>query len=525
MLRPHLIASAVCVAIACSVAGTPASGAANPHARLKIALIMPAADSALSQPAQWAADGLIAANYASKAPAAIISVRPTLGASVLDQLNEAARAGAVVAVGPLDRAGVEQIAAQPFLPIPVVTLNQVPLNIEVPDTEFAPETSPESVPEDLRAPVPLSQPAQNSAAWKKRKAAESADERLAPPGQILANTNVEGFVKAEDIPQKRVRKQPKRFPRELLMMGLSMENEAEYITSLAVKALPEQTASGAKPKVLLLDHETPLEKRISDAFLESLQQAGFTPDRMTVNQNDLNPVHKMFSLSLAGKEARFPEEPIDKSEDPVGYAQQQLRMKKFYAERRAEVAFAEPPYAAIFLAMGPETASLIYPRLPSRSRVWATSAIYPGDPNTEPEAKSMCFDLQNIGFAGSPFVLGYDREAFEKRYKILPISGVLQKQLFALGSDALKVAVEVAKGTTEYSFKGENGTVSFDREEAPAVSITPAPAMIGPGVIKLMKEKELIEFNVIDLYENPLQKSGDERESRLPGKQASESAR
>lgn len=493
MLRPHLTASAVCAAIACAVAGTPASCAA---ARLKIALIMPAADSALSQPAQWAADGLIAANYASKAPAAIISVRPVQGASVIDQLNQAAKAGAVVAVGPLDRGGVEQLAAQPFLPIPVVTLNQVPLNNEIAETEIAPEPEPVALTPGAYAPEA------NRSVWQRAR----SEERPAPSGHILANTNVEGFVKAEDIPRKHIRKEPKRFPRELLMMGLSMENEAEYVTGLAVKALPERTASGEKPKVLLLDHATPLEKRISDAFLESLQQAGFAPDRMTVDHANLEPVHKMFSLTLTGKDARFPEELIDRKEDPVGYAQQQLRMKKYFAERRAEVAFAEPPYAAIFLAMGSETASLIYPRLPSRSRVWATSAIYPGDPNTEPEAKSMCYDLQNIGFAGSPFVLGYDRDSFEKRYGIMPISGVLQKRLFALGSDALKVAVEMAKGTTRYSFKGENGTISFDRDEAPAVSITPTPAMIGPGVIKLMKEKDLIEFNVIDLYGAPRQK-------------------
>ena len=505
MFRPHLIACAACTIFACQgvfAQTAPASAKSSP--RIKIALIMPAEDSALAQPAQWAANGLIAANYASKGSASLISVRPKPGATVMDQLNEAAKAGAMIAVGPLDRAGVEQIAAQPFLPLPVVTLNQVPLSTEVPDTDAAEQPA-------------TTDPAEAAPASALERALVKAKKQLGfgsgnaeqPPGTIRANTNIEGFVKAEDIPVRRTKKLPKIFPRELLMMGLSMEREAEYITGLALKALPETTSSGEKPKVLLLDHNTPLEKRISDTFLASLQQAGFTPDKMTVDHANLEPALKLFSLELKGKQAKFPEAPILKEDDPVGYAQQQLRMKKFYAERRAEVAFAEPPYAAIFLAMGAQTAPLITPRLPSRSRVWATSAVYPGDPASDPEAKSMCFDLQNIGFAGAPFVLGYDEEAFIKRYKVLPLGSVLQKRLFALGSDALKVALAVVKGQNRYSFKGENGQISFDRAAEPAVRIVPSPAMIQPGSIRLMKEKEIIDFNVIDLYENPTQKKNE----------------
>ncbi len=468
---------------------------------------MPAEDSPLAQPAQWAADGLIAANYASKGSASLISVRPTPGATVMDQLNAAAHAGAMVAVGPLDRSSVEQIAAQPFLPLPVVTLNQVPLENEIEPEESAPAALPTENPAVLPTPEAKKAPVQVK---KKKKPGEESE---LPPGTIRANTDVEGFVKAEDIPVKRVVKQPRIFPRELLMMGLSMENEAEYITGLALQALPEKTASGEKPKVLLLDHDTPLEKRISEAFLESLRQAGFTPDRMTVNEANLEPALKMFSLELEGEEAEFPEEPIAREDDPVGYAQQQLRMKKFFAERRAEVIFAEPPYAAIFLAMGAQTAPLLTPRLPSRSRLWATSAVYPGDPKTDPEAKSSCFDLQNIGFAGAPFVIDYDAEAFVKRYKVLPLNSVMQKRLFALGSDALQVALAIVKGKDEHSFKGENGLISFDWNEAPVVKITPAPALIRPGSIKTVDEKELIKFNVIDLYENPLPKKESDKAS------------
>jgi hypothetical protein len=517
MFRPHLIACAVCTILACQgVFAQTAPAGAKSSPRIKIALIMPAEDSALAQPAQWAADGLIAANYASKGSASLISVRPKPGATVMDQLNEAAKAGAMIAVGPLDRAGVEQIASQPFLPLPVVTLNQVPLSTEVPDTE------PEAGAAEQPSVQPPAETAPASALEKalakaKRNLGFSAGSTEPAPGTIRANTDIQGFVKAEDIPVRRIKKLPKIFPRELLMMGLSMEREAEYITGLALKALPERTSSGEKPKVLILDHNTPLEKRISDAFLFCLQEAGFRPDRMTVDHANLEPALKMFSLELKGKQAKFPEEPILKENDPVGYAQQQLRMKKFFAERRAEVAFAEPPYAAIFLAMGNQTAPIIKPRLPSRSRVWATSAVYPGDPDTDLEAKSMCFDLQNIGLAGAPFVLGYDAEAFVKRYKILPISGVLQKRLFALGSDALKVALAVVKGQNRYSFKGENGQISFDRAVAPAVKIIPTPAMIQPGSIRLMKEQEIIEFNVIDLYESPLQRR-DESKAAAAGK-------
>ena len=95
---------------------------------MRMAFLLPAADSPLEGPSQTALLGLLAANYASEHPAEVLLVRPGSNGSAVDQLKAAARAGAQVAVGPLDRAAISEIAKLNYLPLPLVTLNEIELN-------------------------------------------------------------------------------------------------------------------------------------------------------------------------------------------------------------------------------------------------------------------------------------------------------------------------------------------------------------------------------------------------------------
>lgn len=105
------------------------------HYGMSMAFLLPAADSPLEGPTQAALQGLLAANYASEHPVQVLLVRPGANGSAVDQLKAAARAGAQVAVGPLDRQAIDEIAKLHYLPLPLVTLNEIDLNYSSPMSE------------------------------------------------------------------------------------------------------------------------------------------------------------------------------------------------------------------------------------------------------------------------------------------------------------------------------------------------------------------------------------------------------
>lgn len=98
----------------------------NTARALTIALLMPSDDSMFLSAAQIVSNGLIAASKTSAVPAQILSIASDGTTSVLEQLNAAVLAGADVAVGPLQRDLVAQLAEETHLPLPVVALNLAP---------------------------------------------------------------------------------------------------------------------------------------------------------------------------------------------------------------------------------------------------------------------------------------------------------------------------------------------------------------------------------------------------------------
>ena len=100
----------------------------------KIAFLMPPKGSKFEKASELALNGLLASNYASSQPAEVLLIRPGSLDTVKTQLEKAATAGAMVAVGPIDRQGVEEISKLAYLPLPVVTLNQVELDRPIPLT-------------------------------------------------------------------------------------------------------------------------------------------------------------------------------------------------------------------------------------------------------------------------------------------------------------------------------------------------------------------------------------------------------
>ncbi len=471
---------------------------------IKLAFILPRKKSRFDAATQYALDGALAANYAAPVPAEILLIRPGSDDSVAKQLKSAAASGALAAIGPLDRDAIEQIAQMDYLPLPVVTLNQIDLDKEVPLTQE--EIQEQRMKEEARQIA-------DDAARELNEAAQAQQDENAPTnpehlsegelaamqgGSISVDLKVPGLVLAKDIPVEHVRYEPRLFPRGLLMTSLSLETDAHYVAELGVQALPRLTESGERPKVLVIDQDKPLQKRIANSFSKTLTDLGYAPDRLTVDLKDLNRVSQLFELVIEDDDPEIePDEPIDQEADPVAWRQQQLRQTRESAERRAYAALAEPPYYAVFLALDAATASQIRPRLPLRTRLWGTSLLYPGNPETNSTAKALTFDLKQVGFVDAPFILDFDDETFDATYKVAPPASLVGKQLFALGVDALSIANAIAQGKISGEIEGLTGSLQYDLESSPVVTRHGACAMINSGSIRRMTPQELIDFRVI----------------------------
>lgn len=468
------------------------SGQAAP---LKIAFLLPAADSPFEAPSQEILQGVLAANYASAEPIEILLVRPGANEPMANQLKRAALAGAMAVIGPLDRSKVAEIASLAYTPLPVITLNQV-------DMDSAVALTPEEI-------------EKNRAELEKKRAAEQHIRELViaetnamlsdqdqqgeePQGGIKSRSTVPGLVFAEELAVSTVRYEPIEFPHGMLMLGLSMEDDAARVAKLGLAALPPATEQGERPKVLLLDHDTPLEKRVSATFERQLVAAGFAPDRLTVDLSQFQRVSKFFDLAVERlSSSEFNETLIDREADPVGWRQQQIRIRRLKAAKRARAALSEPPYHAVFLAMDAKTASLVRSRLPMRSRVWGTPMINPGDPKTDPQAKAMTYDLQQVALVESPLVLNFDAAEFEDMYRVPAPQSTVQTRLFALGADAFATAMNIARGTNSASFSGLLGTIAYNLSISPKAERRGQTAMIFGGDVRVMDEEAVVDYETL----------------------------
>ncbi len=482
-----------------SAVATPAEVA---QPTIKLAFILPQKKSRFDAVSQYALDGALAANYASKNPAEVLLVRPGSDGSVATQLRTAAAAGALAAIGPIDRDAIEQIAQMEYLPLPVITLNQIDLDKVVPLTEE--EIAQQRVENEARRMADdaarelneVTEAQQKTDALTEQSKSIDGLSETSLGGSIATKVNVPGLILAKDLPQELVRFEPRIFPRGLLMSSLSLEADAAYIAELGVEALPRLTEAGNRPKVLVLDQDKPLQKRVSAAFTKALTQLGYVPDRMTIDLKNLDRITQFFELVVEDDDPEIePEEPIDQEVDPLAWRQQQMRLMRESAERRAHAAFAEPPYYAVFMALDATTASQIRPRLPIRTRIWGTSLLYPGNPETDSTAKALTFDLKHVGFVDAPFILEFDEETFDKTYKVAPPANLVGKQLFALGADALHIANSIARGEYSGEFKGLTGDVRFDLDSSPVVTRHGVCAMISNGAVRTLSAQELIDFH------------------------------
>ncbi len=446
-----------------------------------IAMLLPADNSPFLSAGKIVSNGLVAASKTSPVPANILMIESPDHVPVDELIDAAVASGADVVVGPLQRERVQALVAKEKLPIPVVALNavEVPIQNKVPENllmmSVSTETEAEYVAElAVKTLPPKPEPAAISA---EGTAGSTPTPALAAPTE----TGTSDMQAAPEAPS----------------------TEVAQTGATAAEAAP---AEAPRAQVAILTLDRPWERRIEEAYKRVLFAAGVTYDVYVLNPEKLSELPKGLEATLDEETSEYfhEREKIIRETYKNDPRRLKRQLRNLEGERRAKIATAEPPYAAIFFALDAQTASLIRNRLPQKSRLWATSSSNPGDPKTSSSAAALAYDLENLVFTESPIVVRYDAQSFEARFGTAMPYSLAAKRLFALGADAYEMAQQWAIGRPIIQFHGESGALEVDRKASPYVKRTPQtivvkgghlvevePALVSrPGALPPIREKK-----------------------------------
>ena len=341
------------------------------------------------------------------------------------------------------------------------------------------------------------EPETDGAEQNSRVAAELAEARAMAEGAVLEALMLAAHVKADKVSKavklidradcldddgKFSREKASAAVTELLKTWTELTDKAEDRgpgftiggDGQAVKALPEETAAGLPPKVLILTTDKPWEKRLSEAYMKVLNLSGVQYEVFTVTMDNLQDLQDKCRPELS-QEERY------KFNRMAATADSERARKQVHEAQRAHAAVAAPPYHSVLLALDARDAGLVRSRLPLRTSVWATSTTNPGDPKTSSSASALAFDLNHVVFAECPFILRYDNESFEAKFQTALPYSMPAKRLFALGLDAYQVAEDWAHGRKAFEISGETGQLTVHRDLSAQVVRTPASFEIRSG--------------------------------------------
>ena len=226
----------------------------------------------------------------------------------------------------------------------------------------------------------------------------------------------------------------------VLAFGVSIEQEARQIVAVAMREVPMPPPVGAPPaapRFMVVVGESPLARRMGNAFREALREAG-----------QAATVHPM----------RVTYDTLQALADAVAAAR----------------------LDAVFLALEARDAAAVRPRLPPQLRLYATSQVNLGGA----EAALLAPELEGVNFVDMPWLLEPDHLAVVVHPKPeQALSGELQR-LYALGIDAFRLAIEWVQGRRSFGLDGVTGALGVDRDRSARVQRVPTLAVFRNGKVE-----------------------------------------
>jgi outer membrane PBP1 activator LpoA protein len=283
-------------------------------------------------------------------------------------------------------------------------------------------------------------PAQLAAALKSARD-RGADIAVGPLTRDAVNALGSGRVAAPlpvvtlNLPESDIGLAP-----HVLAFGVSIELEARQIVAAALRELPMPPPIGAPPaapRFMVIVGESPLARRMGNAFRDALREAG--------QAATLYPMRVSYDTLQALSDA--------------------------IAAARLE---------AVFLALEARDAAAVRPRLPPALRLYATSQVNLGGA----EAALLAPELEGVNFVDMPWLLEPDHLAVVVHPKPeQALSGELQR-LYALGIDAFRLAIEWVQGRRSFGLDGVTGALGVDRDRSARVERVPTLAVFRNGKVE-----------------------------------------
>jgi hypothetical protein len=214
-------------------------------------------------------------------------------------------------------------------------------------------------------------------------------------------------------------------PADLHVFGLQLENEAKQIAQIA--------ADKGRRRALLVTSDTPLSKRLSQAFVEEWTRRG-------------NEVVHQFQYTT----------------DPASLN----KLRDMLAIGSAEM---------VFLALDAQRAKLIRSYLGVSMPIYATSLVH-----TSTETLSN-YELNGVLFVDMPWVLSPDHPAVMSYARPDAAQSNMEFQRFyALGVDAYRIAQDLLKPRPEFApLDGVTGYITMDRDGRFVRELIPAQFVQG----------------------------------------------
>jgi outer membrane PBP1 activator LpoA protein len=214
-------------------------------------------------------------------------------------------------------------------------------------------------------------------------------------------------------------------PGNLYLFGLQVENEARQIAQLA--------AAQGRRRALIVIGDSPLSKRLSDAFKREWTQRG------NIVEEEFQYTTEVASLS---------------------------KLRDTLTVGTADM---------VFLALEAKRAKLIRSYLGLSMPVYATSMVHTS------AAALANYELNGVYFVDMPWLLSPDHPAVLSYERPDPSQGNMEYQrFFALGIDAYRIAQTLLKPEPDYQpLDGVTGYITVDREHRLARELIPAQFVQG----------------------------------------------
>ncbi len=223
-------------------------------------------------------------------------------------------------------------------------------------------------------------------------------------------------------------------PPSVLAMGLRLEDEAQAVVRLLVRAPPAPGVSSAADPFAVIVGPGPLERRAGAAFVAAIRDQGRRAET--------------FEFSLR-------------------------------AERLADLSrrLAEKPWQAILLALDAGEAAAVRARLPADAIAVSTSRIH----LLEQSTAGLTQELEGIAFVDMPWLLEPDHPAVMVYPRPAGAYSAELERLYALGIDAYRLAAEWMKGTQRFDLDGVTGRLRVDPDLGGRVERSPSLAVFVNG--------------------------------------------